>query len=200
MSTQTPNLNLVLPVGAENVSRQIVNDNNTKIDTFAGTTNSAITTINDKLTLSQVTNLQVIEDSGHNLFILRGNYTGTGNYLQLIANGNTKQLQIAKSVSGVETAVATFVDASTLDGIKIKKIPINDTTDQYGNIEVDNTTGSQGVFLFRNAFNDGVTGSFGVVNLESITSTKLTFKFRTLKDGSVLASKAINMSVIVGFD
>ena len=33
MSSSTPNLNLVLPVGSEHVSRAIINENNTKIDT-----------------------------------------------------------------------------------------------------------------------------------------------------------------------
>lgn len=42
MSSQTPNLNLVLPVGTENVSRQIINDNNTKIDTAVGDNSDAI--------------------------------------------------------------------------------------------------------------------------------------------------------------
>ena len=64
--------------------------------------------LNEKLQLSNITSLQVIEDSGHNMLILRGNYEGTGNYLQLIINGNTKQLQIAKAVNGTETTMATF--------------------------------------------------------------------------------------------
>ena len=42
MSSQTPNLNLVLPVGTEKVSRQIINDNNTKIDTAVGANSTAI--------------------------------------------------------------------------------------------------------------------------------------------------------------
>ena len=42
MSSQTPNLNLVLPVGTEHVSRQIINDNNTKIDTAVGANSQAI--------------------------------------------------------------------------------------------------------------------------------------------------------------
>lgn len=43
MASQTPNINLTLPTGAEKVSRQIINDNNTKIDTAIGTLNSKIT-------------------------------------------------------------------------------------------------------------------------------------------------------------
>ena len=32
MATQSPNLGLTLPIGSENVSRQIINDNNLIID------------------------------------------------------------------------------------------------------------------------------------------------------------------------
>lgn len=46
MSSQTPNLNLVLPVGTEKVSRQIINDNNTKIDTAVGLNSTAISNLN----------------------------------------------------------------------------------------------------------------------------------------------------------
>ena len=40
MASTTPNIRLTLPTGAEKVSRQIINDNNTKIDTAIGTLNS----------------------------------------------------------------------------------------------------------------------------------------------------------------
>lgn len=46
MSSQTPNINLTLPTGAEKVSRQIINDNNTKIDTAVGTLNDNLTPSN----------------------------------------------------------------------------------------------------------------------------------------------------------
>ena len=36
MSSSTPNIGLTLPTGGERVSRQIINENNTKIDTYAG--------------------------------------------------------------------------------------------------------------------------------------------------------------------
>lgn len=45
MSSQTPNINLTLPTGLEKVSRQIINDNNTKIDTAIGALNSNINTL-----------------------------------------------------------------------------------------------------------------------------------------------------------
>lgn len=49
MSSQTPNLNLVLPVGTEKVSRQIINDNNTKIDTAVGANSTAIAKVQNGL-------------------------------------------------------------------------------------------------------------------------------------------------------
>ena len=49
MSSQTPNLNLVLPVGTEKVSRQIINDNNTKIDTAVGANSQAIAKVQNGL-------------------------------------------------------------------------------------------------------------------------------------------------------
>lgn len=44
MSSSTPNLNLVLPVGGEHVSRAIINENNTKIDMGFGTLSEQIGT------------------------------------------------------------------------------------------------------------------------------------------------------------
>ncbi len=38
MASTTPNIGLTLPTGSENVSRQIINENNTKIDTAIGGT------------------------------------------------------------------------------------------------------------------------------------------------------------------
>lgn len=49
MSSQTPNLGLTLPTGSENVSRQIINDNNTIIDDAYGTVSSDITALNGNL-------------------------------------------------------------------------------------------------------------------------------------------------------
>lgn len=42
MASTTPNIGLTLPTGAEKVSRQIINNNNTKIDTAIGTLNGKI--------------------------------------------------------------------------------------------------------------------------------------------------------------
>ena len=45
MATYTPNLNLTLPAGTENVSRQVINDNNSAIDTAVGNNKEAIANI-----------------------------------------------------------------------------------------------------------------------------------------------------------
>lgn len=49
MATVTPNLNLELPLGTENVSRQLINSNNTKIDTFAGEVQEEFDNIGTKI-------------------------------------------------------------------------------------------------------------------------------------------------------
>ena len=59
--------------------------------------------------------MQIIEDSSHNMLIIRGNYTGTGNYLQAIFNASTKQITINKSISGTESTLATFIDETAIN-------------------------------------------------------------------------------------
>lgn len=49
MATVTPNLNLELPLGTENVSRQLINSNNTKIDTFAGDVQEELDNIDTRI-------------------------------------------------------------------------------------------------------------------------------------------------------
>lgn len=64
MSSQTPNLHLTLPVGTENVSRQIINDNNTLIDTAVGNNTSAINTLNSNKTNGK--QMQWLPSNGYN--------------------------------------------------------------------------------------------------------------------------------------
>ena len=49
MATTTPNLGLVLPVGSENVSRLIINGNNSAIDTAYGQMDTKITNTDGKI-------------------------------------------------------------------------------------------------------------------------------------------------------
>ena len=88
MATNTPNLNLVLPVGTENVSRQIINDNNTKIDIAVGNNASAINTLNSKIasqagtvTVAQnVTINEMVCQKAGNIVTLNGAVTLTGSF------------------------------------------------------------------------------------------------------------------------
>ena len=54
MATQTPNLGLTLPVGTENVSRTVMNGNNTLIDTFAGNVNTAMDQMGSNLGILEI--------------------------------------------------------------------------------------------------------------------------------------------------
>ena len=57
MASTTPNIGLTLPTGAEKVSRQIINDNNTKIDTAIGSLSEQMTNYvtTENQTMSNVT-------------------------------------------------------------------------------------------------------------------------------------------------
>ena len=82
MSSQTPNLNLVLPVGTEKVSRQIINDNNTKIDTAVGSNSTAITNLSSVTNSNSNSTKDIIADAlactRTKFFYGAGaNYTGT---------------------------------------------------------------------------------------------------------------------------
>ena len=80
MATTTPNIGLTLPTGAENVSRQIINDNNTKIDTAIGTLNSNLTPIADRFQIIKV-NSGLPKDigvGGYGSFLVLGFAQGIG--------------------------------------------------------------------------------------------------------------------------
>lgn len=72
MASSTPNINLTLPVGSEHVSRQIINDNFTKIDTAIGALPSGqnlhgeIDALNNNITTlsEQIANLHVTTLTG----------------------------------------------------------------------------------------------------------------------------------------
>ena len=81
--------------------------------------------------------------------------------------------------------------------IKLLRVAVNGTTDQYGMLQVPNTSGSTNMVLLRNTYNDNVGASFGVVNLEGYNSSMLSFRFRTLKDGSVNANVRVNFELVM---
>lgn len=85
-------------------------------------------------------------------------------------------------------------------GVKLAVIEIDGQTNQYGNYGVQNDLGTTSVYLLSNTFVDGVSGSFGVINIESVNAQTITFKFRTLKDGSADANKSILVNLVVAFE
>ena len=68
---RTTNLDLVLPIQADDVLVQDINGNMTKIDTFAGQTNQALATLNSKMADA------VASNAGAHNGIYRGKYLGT---------------------------------------------------------------------------------------------------------------------------
>lgn len=93
MSSRTPNIDLVLPVGSEHVSRAIINENNTKIDTFAGTANSSLNTLSEQTGKFFGGNKQWITNAELN------EYQTTGIYM--ISTGST--------IAGVSSGYSWFV-------------------------------------------------------------------------------------------
>ena len=109
MSSQTPNLNLVLPVGTEHVSRQIINDNNTKIDTAVGANSTAIAKLNYVATLNSTNDLNSISDGTYwceanslpaNVPSISTNVNATVQQITF-ANGNEKYQFYVAALSGV---------------------------------------------------------------------------------------------------
>ena len=88
------------------------------------------------------------------------------------------------SAGGITNALYNKLN-SNLGGMKFSRILINGTTTSAGQLEIDNPTGSTIVFLLRNTYDDNVSSSFGVINIEDVTLTKIRLRFRTLRDGSV---------------
>lgn len=89
MASSTPNINLTLPVGSEKVSRQVINDNNTKIDNAIGALPSGqnlqgeIESLNNKLTR---THLTTATDLNTLLALSTGNVYYSGNDLGMHSN------------------------------------------------------------------------------------------------------------------
>lgn len=131
-----------------------------------------LTALNSKLTLNNVTNLQVIEDSGNNFIVFRGNYTGTNNYLQIICNSNTKKIHIAKSVNGVENVLATFIDETAINS----KITQNGTANNKLVLCNPSATFTNGVAIVdvSSYIPSGYRGSLPFAVVENSTSLAIT--------------------------
>ena len=120
MASTTPNIGLTLPTGAEKVSRQIINDNNTKIDT-------AIGTLNSKIGLQSGTNnIGGVICAGYN--------TGSGNYCDAFIPINTNGKTVT-SVSADDSS-CIFLGASRIDFSSAPTISVLGQTDFGVRVEI----------------------------------------------------------------
>lgn len=86
-----------------------------------------------------------------------------------------------------------------LDGLRFIHYYVTGTTASDGTLTVANPTGTPYMYLLRNTYDDNVSASFGVINLENINTSTIKLRFRTLNDGSVAANKNVNMSLIFAY-
>ena len=125
MSSSTPNIGLTLPVGGENVSRQIINENNTKIDNYAGTLNSKllkpITVTVDPITNASgsynhtTSGLTLITEDMKAIDIEVGT-PETFKAPVTVTTGNHTVNVSCPSVSGSSTITITFIHTEPVDG------------------------------------------------------------------------------------
>lgn len=86
-----------------------------------------------------------------------------------------------------------------MNSLKFISIIVNDTTNAYGSLTINNPTGSSAMFLLRNTYTDSVTSSFGVINVESTSTTSINLRFRTLSDGAANANAQISTTLIFAY-
>lgn len=103
MSSQTPNINLTLPVGTEKVSRTIINDNNTKIDTAVGNLSN------------QIASLSGGSENFVNLWCVGTYVLGWGIVIEVVSNKTitiTSAEVLDDTASFVSTSVSTIEPTS----------------------------------------------------------------------------------------
>ena len=102
MATQSPNLGLTLPIGSENVSRQIINDNNLIIDGAVESNSEALAiVINGDTAPKAITSGQYLFIKNHTT-LPTGGYHATAN----IANGAAvTSSNVAQDADGIANAL-----------------------------------------------------------------------------------------------
>lgn len=119
MATQTPNLGLTLPIGTENVSRQVINTNNTKIDTAFGAIphiESGFGILADGDTHDAITagECVYVKNNTHNLG--EGVYIATADIAQDASVSSTNLSPVPNGIGSMVTKVAnTNVSISASD-------------------------------------------------------------------------------------
>lgn len=120
MASSTPNINLTLPVGSENVSRQIINDNNTKIDTAIGAVppgndlQSQVTALNTNINGNFATDCNSVETGKIQRFRFNSSTLNTP-YKQGITAFSEGWVEsyLSNANYGIQTAYATGNDEYT---------------------------------------------------------------------------------------
>ena len=131
MATQTPNLGLTLPVGSENVSRQVINGNNTLIDTFAGGVNTAMDQMGSNLGI-----LETGDTATH--AIAKGEYvTWKGASYTADAAISIGETLAASGGSKNLTACDKGIGNALNSKITIRQKDITGTTDADGFLRID---------------------------------------------------------------
>ena len=98
MATTTPNIGLTLPDGTENITRSIINGNNTLIDTAVGSLSDQITTLNRKIYAGRKQVTIAANAQTEVEITLPVNFSGGSDY---IAIANVNYYGTAKDLSGV---------------------------------------------------------------------------------------------------
>ena len=179
MATQTPNLGLTLPVGTENVSRTVINGNNTLIDTFAGNVNTAM------------------DQMGSNLGILETGDTAThsiakGEYVTW--KGASYTADAAISIG--ETLAATGGSKNLTACDKGIANALNSKVDEYGTFSDDETvcgTWIDGRPIYRKMFH--FQNTFEMPSF-TLTEVNITINAQIITDVKIFD---VNNSCFVGF-
>ena len=122
MSSSTPNIGLTLPVGGEKVSRQIINENNTKIDTYAGEVNTGLDGLRD--------GIAIVADGDTHAAITSGQFVYVKNHQTLS--------------EGLYTASTNIAANAALSGSNLTADPkggLNTLSEQIGNLSMYNANG-----------------------------------------------------------
>lgn len=183
MASQSPNLGLTLPIGSENVSRQIINDNNLIIDGAVESNSEALAiVINGDTAPKAITSGQYLFIKNHTT-LPTGGYHATAN----IANGAAvTSSNVAQDADGIANALNGKIENSfyevTYDTTTSGTGAVNIAANEQGHIYLGSVmiTGGPG-FVFRR--DSGYLTIFNN-NMQPIANTAVKFKaYYTTKGG-----------------
>ena len=158
MSSQTPNINLTLPTGLERVSRQIINDNNTKIDTAIGTLNRKVSiyTITETSSLSALqTALETLAGTMENTTVKNIKFglstasapiSATTYYGTITRSSSTRFLVVANGTSTNQQDIVGLYNSGTWTWNSI-----NSNIPRYKSFQFENVSVSAGTVGERGA-------------------------------------------------